>query len=292
LSVFCGVCGASGIACYVFIVTAIGPRPPDPLYDPYCPPPSAVAAGVRAGAPVEPGRRWVGWIYGALALSATLVAGGLVAWGIHRLYHDRDPPEAIAEIDTSNRRVAHPATPEEPKIDKAGPDAESKREPSPAPAAPSVPDKTKSFAVGRIEVVDVGLTAAELRATLVAQLAAAKTRGQKLLLMLTGAECEPCRGVDASLGDALMQKELAGVRLVRVDLRVFGEELGRLGMPTNVYPAFFLLSDDGMPVDAIHGGEWGEDVAANIAPVLGPFVRRSYTKRRHAWPATTRGIQL
>ena len=35
--------------------------------------------------------------------------------------------------------------------------------------------------------------------------------------------------------------------------------------------------------DGINGGEWDDDIAINIAPVLGPFVRGTYAKRRSPW---------
>jgi hypothetical protein len=34
--------------------------------------------------------------------------------------------------------------------------------------------------------------------------------------------------------------------------------------------------------DLIDGGEWDADVPENIAPVLGAFVRGTYSNRRHA----------
>jgi hypothetical protein len=81
--------------------------------------------------------------------------------------------------------------------------------------------------------------------------------------------------------------------LVRVDLNVFGDELKQLRMPTNLYPAFFLLGPDNRPIDAVHGGEWDDDVAENIAPVLGAFVRGEYKKRRHPeWSPTTTSVPL
>ncbi len=39
------------------------------------------------------------------------------------------------------------------------------------------------------------------------------------------------------------------------------------------------------PRDGIDGGEWDDDIAQNIAPVLGAFVRGKYPARREAWKA-------
>src|SRR5262249_15629423 len=103
-----------------------------------------------------------------------------------------------------------------------------------------------------------------------------------------------CEGVATSLGDPRMQRALAKVRLVRIDRDQFEEDLEEMQIPGNPYPGFFLLDSDLKIMDAISGGEWGEDVASNIAPVLGPFVRGTYTKRRgnpwHTMPRPSRTV--
>jgi hypothetical protein len=101
--------------------------------------------------------------------------------------------------------------------------------------------------------------------------------------------CQPCNGVAAALPDARMQRALAGVRLIRLDLTEFGRELNHLGVPiargdgTVLVPAFVLLDERNRPTDYVHGGEWDADIAPNIAPVLGDFMRGQYKRRRHPW---------
>jgi hypothetical protein len=165
------------------------------------------------------------------------------------------------------------------------------RAPLPAPT-PRIPRDTQLEAVGSITVVDVGKSVAALEKELTAQLLAAAQRRETVLVMTTGASCDPCRGVDASLIDARLQEALAGVRLVRVDLDVFREDLDLIGIPHDRYPGFFLLGPDGRPRDGIDGGEWDEDVPENIAPVLGPFVKGAYVKRREMWRPPRTGIVL
>ena len=90
-----------------------------------------------------------------------------------------------------------------------------------------------------------------------------------------------------------MQDALRGVRLVRIDLRVFQQELLTLQLPARLYPAFLLLDESIRPRDGIHGGEWGEDIAANIAPVLDAFLRGTYRRRKHPqWVFSGRGVRL
>ena len=82
-----------------------------------------------------------------------------------------------------------------------------------------------------------------------------------------------------------MQRALARVRLVRLDTAEFDVDLAELRVPHEAIPGFFLLAPDLTPRDGVDGGEWGDDVAANIAPVLGPFVRGTYEKRKQPWHA-------
>lgn len=148
----------------------------------------------------------------------------------------------------------------------------------------SVPRQTTVEVHGAITLVEVGVAESSLAGALVEQGAAASTAGQKLLVTTTRAGCEPCDGFVSSLPHPLMQEALASVRVVRVDIDVFGEDLQALRLRHDVLPGFFLLDFDLAPRDAIHGGEWGEDIAQNIAPVLGPFVRGALRQRKHTWP--------
>jgi hypothetical protein len=216
-----------------------------------------------------------------------LVAGVLatVAWGaalsllIFRHRMDPPPPPPIAFVT------------EPPSLPRAAPQAPAR--PNEPPPGGSVPRETTTKHEGKITVVDIGVEASTLERALAKQRAQASAAGEKVLVMLTTDRCEPCRGVDASLRTPLMQTALAKVRLVRVDIDVFKDDLDALKMPHERYPAFFLLNVDLTPKDGIDGGEWDEDVAENIAPVLGAFVRGRYTTRRDPWrPLPGSGVQL
>jgi len=158
----------------------------------------------------------------------------------------------------------------------------------PSEPPPDVPRRTELRQEGVLSVIDVGLDAPALDQVLREQREIAEEEAQTLVLMLTGQSCEPCRGFDDALADPRMQTALAAVRLIRVDLNVFAEEVERLQLPSRLYPSFFIIGSDLRPVDAIHGGEWDADVAENIAPVLGAFVNGTYQERRHPdFPRTT-----
>lgn len=142
--------------------------------------------------------------------------------------------------------------------------------------------------IGHIIVADVGPRVRSLDDELTKQRALARKRGQILLLWLVVDDCTPCRGVADALPDPRLQKALANVRLLRVNVSDFQTELRFLRVPVRKIPGFALMGDDNRPVDYVHGGEWDDDVAANIAPVLGDFVRRAYEKRRDPWRGSLR----
>lgn len=173
------------------------------------------------------------------------------------------------------------------------PTAAPSRRTGPAPSAAAVASSRDEglivTVVGRIELVDVGSQVKSLTSALEQQRAAAIRHHQKVVLWLVAPDCQPCNGVAASLPDPLLQEALAGVRLVRLDVREFGEELTHLGVPvaredgTVVVPAFVLLDESHRALDYVHGGEWDADIPRNIAPVLREFVRGAYKQRRHPW---------
>jgi hypothetical protein len=134
--------------------------------------------------------------------------------------------------------------------------------------------------LGKVRLVDLG-PYENLSAVLSSQRKAAASAGEILLVFVVAPNCLPCNGVTLALRDARMQKALAGVRLVRLDAAEFGPELIALGIPVETVPGFALLGGGERALDYVHGGEWDADIAENIAPVLGAFVKGRYGTRRH-----------
>ncbi|MEB2312907.1 MAG: DUF4190 domain-containing protein [Sorangiineae bacterium] len=170
----------------------------------------------------------------------------------------------------------------------ATPSARARAAPAAGAGAASRDDGVVVSQVGALTLVDLGPDVRSLRAALDEQRSLAQKAGEKLLLWLVVERCRPCNGVAVSLPDPALQRALAGVRLVRLNARDFALELGRLRMPLDRYPGFALLDADDRPIDYIDGGEWDEDIAPNIAPVLGKFVGGTYTKRREPWNGGSR----
>lgn len=230
----------------------------------------------------------IGMALGAVMTMAWGAALSTWAWA-HRYGED-----IVTERGDDTPAVARPGE------RSRGPRGAPAPSPAPGPAeAPAkilgegVPKTTQSKREGAIGVIDVGISVTSLSEELAKQRAEAAKMGETLLLMTTASRCDPCRGVDRALADPLLQTALARIRLVRVDVEVFHEDLELLKVPHEAIPGFFLLSPDLTPRDGINGGEWDADIAPNIAPVLGAFVRGRYGARKKAWaPLPGSGMRL
>lgn len=146
-----------------------------------------------------------------------------------------------------------------------------------------VPTKTISRREGLVVVVDMGTLVPSLSEELARERVEAAIHGDLLVVMTTRTSCVACRNFSDTLGHPLMQTALAHVRLVRVDVDVFEEDLSNLKFPHERLPGFFLLAPDLYPRDGIDEEEWGSDAVTNVAPVLGSFVRGKYAMRRRPW---------
>lgn len=159
--------------------------------------------------------------------------------------------------------------------------------PSPAPKSPGPTSSRQGGVVatkiGKVDLVDLDRDLTSLSRELEGQRKTAARDGKKVLLWVVVDDCLPCNGVAASLPASEMQTALEQVRVVRVNARDFGQDLTLLGIPVAKVPGFALLGDGSRPLDYVNGGEWDEDIARNIAPVLGNFVRGRYAKRREPW---------
>ncbi len=131
-------------------------------------------------------------------------------------------------------------------------------------------------------IVDVPPTTRTLKAELAEQQKKVRPPG-KLVVFTTNEHCRPCFGAAIALDSEAMRQALQGSRVVRVDGELLGPELVELGIPIDKVPGFFLLGADQRPVDGVNGGEWDDDTAANIAPVLTSFLRGTYRRRREAF---------
>ena len=77
-----------------------------------------------------------------------------------------------------------------------------------------------------------------------------------------------------------MQRALANVTLVRVDVEEYERDLRSMSVETRSAPWFYRLDGKGDPTDAISAAAWDAHSPENMAPVLGRFVHKPARRKR------------
>lgn len=137
--------------------------------------------------------------------------------------------------------------------------------------------------IGEVLLTDIGDGVSYLSTTFEEQAGLAAKASRQAVVWLVMPDCAPCDGVSNALTDPIMQRALSHVLLIRLNVQQFAAELQQLRIPTSQLPGFVLLSKSGIVIDFVHSGEWDEDSAESIAPVLENFVQRRPFKRRFPW---------
>ncbi len=144
---------------------------------------------------------------------------------------------------------------------------------------------TRSY--GSLDVVDIVPAKETLRAQLVAIAESAATKSHIVIVQTYARSSRECADVAAALADKRVQRALANVTLVRVDIEAFGPELDSMRVETESAPWFYRLDRHAIPTDAISADEWDENVPENIAPILSEFARGTFGSRRSPSPIGT-----
>ncbi len=112
----------------------------------------------------------------------------------------------------------------------------------------------------------------DLQALLAAEAAKARAKGQKPFVEVHAEWCGPCKELEASLGDPMMQDAFKGTYQIRLDSDAWGNQLMKAGISAGGIPAFFELNPQGKPTGrTINGGAWEENIPRNMAPPLKKF---------------------
>lgn len=243
-----------------------------------------------AGALEGRGRALGGLVLGGLG---ALGAAGLVIVALWRL--DRPPAHAGSRAPATAtgpraRRAPPPLDAPPPALSLPKGAARPPGSTSPGPAL-SHELETVTTRLGTVTLVDPGV-GQSLSQLLDAQGRLAQAAGEKLLLWVSEQQCRPCNGFAAALTDPQLQAALGPLRLIRVEASAVAVELRRMDVPTDKIPGFALLDPQGRTLDYVHGGEWDDDIAANIAPVMRAFLRGDTSKRRYPWQRPRRPDEL
>jgi hypothetical protein len=164
---------------------------------------------------------------------------------------------------------------------------EAAHPPEPRTESPlRVPVAAGTRSYGSLDVVD--LESSGVLATQLADISkTAATKGRTVILQTYIRSSPECAQVAAALPDPRMQRALANVTLVRVDIDTFENELKAMRVDTESVPWFYKLDAAARPTDAISADEWDANTAENMAPVLGSFARGALGARRSPSPVGT-----
>jgi hypothetical protein len=147
------------------------------------------------------------------------------------------------------------------------------------PAPPAHPER--AVVVGAIHVTDIDPDSkAGFHQQLADEARRAASAHETVVVMTSAKWCGVCKEFQASLMDPRMQTALANVDIVRVDVDDFDQELHAAGMLEGTLPWFYKIDSALRPVDAISAGEWDDNVAENMAPVLRSFLAGTLRTRR------------
>ncbi len=147
----------------------------------------------------------------------------------------------------------------------------------------SLASSTETAQFGQIELIDVGDDTPNLAEFVAHQAAAAYENKQVCLLVTMLPECPGCASLGYAIAKNTLGSALGKVRIVRLDLDEFEEELRSLHLPIDRVPGFIRLDQFGKAVDFLDAGEWNTNDPAEFAPIIAAFVHGLLTKRRHPW---------
>jgi len=164
---------------------------------------------------------------------------------------------------------------------------EAAHPPEPRTESPlRVPVAAGTRTYGTLDVVDLESTGV-LKTQLGEITKTAAGKGRTVILQTYVRSSRECAEVAAALPDPRMQRALANVTLVRVDIDTFEKELKGMRVDTESVPWFYKLDESSRPTDAISADEWDANVPENMAPVLADFAKGALGSRRSPSPVGT-----
>jgi hypothetical protein len=87
--------------------------------------------------------------------------------------------------------------------------------------------------------------------------------------------------VGYALANASLRDQLGKIRMIRLDLDEFEEDLRHFHLPVDRVPGFALVNRAGKIVDYIDAGEWKTNNPAEFVPILRAFLRGNFRQRLH-----------
>ena len=130
---------------------------------------------------------------------------------------------------------------------------------------------TESGRYGSVELIDAGDDTLDLSEFIDRQANLARQNNQRCLLVTMLPQCPSCAAFGYALAKTAFGPELGKIRVVRLDLGEFEDELKHLHLPIDRIPGFILLGHSGNIVDFLDAGEWNTNDPAEFIPIIEEF---------------------
>lgn len=184
-------------------------------------------------------------------------------------------------------------------VDAGGPNEREAARGDESACAPSdgeqgaIPRETITRSYGPVWLIDLGVTSLRLQDSLRIQRTLARRNRERLMLMVSRGAQGRGDAFVSLLGKISLQSRVGPLRIVRVDIGAFEQELALLRVPMQVAPAFFLLDEHSIPRDGIHYREWTDpEDGVEVGTVLARFLAGRYTRRRYEWAPISGSLRL
>ncbi len=142
---------------------------------------------------------------------------------------------------------------------------------------------TESGQLGEVELVDAGDDTPDFAEFAAQQIAAAEKDHRSCLFVTMLPKCPSCAALGFALSHGFLGRKLGRIRVVRLDLDEFEEDIRRMHLPIDRVPGFVLMDRSGKVIDFLDAGEWNSNDPAEFAPLVSDFARGRLPQGRHNW---------
>ena len=94
-------------------------------------------------------------------------------------------------------------------------------------------------------------------------------------------KCPSCAALGYALSRGVLTHKLGKIRILRLDLDEFEQEIRGMHLPIDRVPGFILVDGSGRISDFLDAGEWNTNDPAEFAPILVQFVSGNLHQRRY-----------
>jgi hypothetical protein len=142
---------------------------------------------------------------------------------------------------------------------------------------------TESGQLGDVELVDAGDNTPNFAEFAAQQIEVAEKNHRHCLFVTMLPKCPSCAALGYALKRGYLGHKFGRIRIVRLDLDEFEEDMRRMHLPIDRVPGFILMDRSGKVIDFLDAGEWTSNDPAEFAPLISDFARGRLPQGRYNW---------